>query len=410
MINFKTYLTEAAEPAPKGKALTHLMHEEDKLFYGGYKGGASADSNLRSMHDMLMGRKSGVTASTKFDGAPSIVFGKHPKTGQFFVATKGAFNKTPKIAYSHEDIDRHYGHAPGLAAKMHEAFDHLPKNIPREGGVYQGDIIHTTGDVKSEKGMSSVTPNTITYSAPNGSAEAQNMRKKLGIVVHTHYKGGGDIQDMNAGPLDAKQRAKFNDHPDVNNIDPTMNVNPANYTPEEQDQFHNHMENARQTYLKLYPHNAPEDQPDPLEGHGADLEGHVNDQIRKGGAPSVQGYKDFLTARHQKDVGKLKNQKTIDARNQAHDANLQHITENQGHFEKALQLHNHLQNAKNVLVGVMAKNNPFTHSVGGAPTDPEGAVISDKQGNMSKFVNRQEFSRLNFLKGQFQKAAPNAEV
>ena len=405
MINFKEFITEAADAEPKGKALKHLTHVEDNVLYGGHEGVALADKHLRGMHDMLMGRKSSVTASTKYDGAPSIVFGKHPKTGQFFVATKGAFNKTPKIAYSHEDIDRHYGHAPGLAAKMHEAFDHLPKIMPREGGIYQSDLIHTPEDVKTEKGMTSVTPNTITYSAPNGSAEATNMRKKLGIVVHTQYKGGGDIQDMNAGPLDAKQRDKFVDHPDVNNIDPSISVNPSNYTAEEQDQFHNHMENARQTYAKMKPEAM-----DAIAGHGMDLESHVNDQIRKSGAPSVQGYKDFLTARHQKDIAKLKNQKTIDARTQAHDANLQHITENQDHFQKALELHQHLQNAKNVLVGVMAKNNPYAHSVGGAPTDPEGAVIADKQGNMSKFVNRQEFSRLNFLKGQFQKAAPNAEV
>jgi len=406
MINFKAYLTEAPEPAPKGKALKHLTHVEDNVLYGGHEGVALADNHLRGMHDMLMGRKSGVTASTKYDGAPSIVFGKHPKTGQFFVATKGAFNKTPKIAYTHEDIDRHYGHAPGLAAKMHAALDHLPKIMPREGGVYQGDLMHTPDDVKSEKGQTSITPNTITYSVPNGSAEAQNMKKKLGIVVHTQYKGGGDIQDMNAGPLDAKQRAKFGEHPDVNNIDPSITVNPSNYTPEEQDQFHNHMENARQTYARMKPEAM-----DAIAGHGMDLEAHINDQIRKSGAPSVQGYKDFLTARHQRDTAKLKNQKTIDARNQAHDAALQHITENQDHFQKALELHQHLQNAKNVLVGVMAKNNPYTHSVGGAPTDPEGAVIADKQGNMSKMVNRQEFSRLNFLKGQFQKAAaPNAEV
>jgi hypothetical protein len=405
MINFKAFLIEAVEPAPKGKALKHLTHVEDNVLYGGHEGVALADNHLRGIHDMLMGRKSGVTASTKYDGAPSIVFGQHPKTGQFFVATKGAFNKTPKIAYTHEDIDQHYGHAPGLAAKMHEALDHLPKIIPREGGVYQSDIIHTTGDVKSEKGMSSVTPNTITYSAPNGSAEATNMRRKLGIVVHTHYKGRGDIQDMNAAPLDAKQRAKFGDHPDVNNIDPTINVNPSNYTQEEQDQFHGHMENARQTYAKMKPEAM-----DALAGHGGDLEAHVNDQIRKSGAPSVQGYKDFLTARHQKNIAKLKTQKAIDAKNQEHDALLQHITENQDHFQKALELHQHLQNAKNVLVGVMAKNNPYSHSVGGVATDPEGAVIADRQGNMSKFVNRQEFSRLNFLKGQFQKASANADV
>ena len=31
---------------------------------------------------------------TKWDGAPSVVCGKHPANGMFFVGTKSVFNKT----------------------------------------------------------------------------------------------------------------------------------------------------------------------------------------------------------------------------------------------------------------------------------------------------------------------------
>jgi hypothetical protein len=83
----------------------------------------------------------------KYDGSPSIVFGHHPKTGKFFVASKSAFNKNPKINYTHKDIEKHHGHAPGLVSKLKTALTHLPKVAPKHG-VYQGDVMHTREDHK----------------------------------------------------------------------------------------------------------------------------------------------------------------------------------------------------------------------------------------------------------------------
>ena len=80
--------------------------------------------------------------TTKYDGSPSIVFGTHPETGRFFVASKSAFNKDPKINYTPEDIERNHGHAPGLVEKLKGALEHLPKIMPRNGGVYQGDLMY----------------------------------------------------------------------------------------------------------------------------------------------------------------------------------------------------------------------------------------------------------------------------
>ena len=114
MINFKNYLAEQEEP--QGKPLKHLTHVEDNVLYGGHQGVGMAAQHLEDVHNKLLGKKNSTTVTTKYDGAPSIVFGRHPKTGQFFIATKGAFNKNPKLAFSHDDIDQHYAHAPGLAA------------------------------------------------------------------------------------------------------------------------------------------------------------------------------------------------------------------------------------------------------------------------------------------------------
>jgi hypothetical protein len=125
------------------------------------------------------------------------VFGTHPKTNKFFVASKSAFNKKPKINYSEEDIDKNHGHAPGLATKLKHALKHLPKVTPK-GKVYQGDLMHSgvksksnpEGDVEEHSGKYHYKPNTITYSTPTHSKHGQELKhSKIGVAVHTEYKG-----------------------------------------------------------------------------------------------------------------------------------------------------------------------------------------------------------------------------
>lgn len=401
MKSFLEYLKEdTAKPNPKEGKLTHLRHLEDEVIHGGNDGVARADQFLGDAHDHLLGKNTDTHFSTKYDGSPSIVYGNHPKTGKFFVATKSAFNKDPKINYTDEDIENNHGHAPGLVDKLKEALHHLPKVMPRSGGVYQGDLMYGKGDVQTKKGQHSFAPNTITYSTPANSAEgARIANSKIGIVTHTQYKGKGDLQNMKAGPLDNETRSQFQQHPDVNNIDPTEKPNPSNYTPKEQAEFQQHREAARQLYRKMKP-----DSLDSLGGHGIDLEAHVNNMIKTGGTPSVEGYMDHLNAKHQKEISKLKTQKSIDAKTQSHADDIGHITQNKKDFQQALELHHHLQKAKDVLTKVMAKNNHFGHSIAGEATSPEGAVGVNKDGDMTKFVDRNEFSRQNFLKGKMQAA------
>lgn len=398
IIDFKTYLSEQTA-APAGKPLKHLRHIEDYVLHHGHEGVGIADEHLRGMHDMLLGKNTrGINATGKGDGSPSMVTGIDPKTGKYFIASKSAFNKNPKLNYSEEDIERNHGHAPGLVEKMKNAFQYLKDVIPKDGGIYQGDYMGDKKDVKKSKGMTSQTPNTLTMAAPSNSPEGRNLEKPISFMFHTKYKGRGGLENMSAEPLDDKTRAKFRQHPDVNNIDPTLDINPSNYTPEEQKAFLNHMDKAKRIYASMKPEAM-----DALAGHGENLEAHVNNMIKTGGTPSTQGYIDHLTARHNKDLEKVKTEAAKQKRIQAHADLMSHISNNREHFDKALQLHNHLQNAKNVLVNVLNKNNKYQYSVAGEPTGSEGTVVYDKSGNASKLVNRNEFSRLNFLKGAFQK-------
>jgi len=407
MKSFAEFLKEEADkPAtnPKKGKLTHLPHLDDEVIHGGNEGVGRADQFLSDAHDHLLGKDTDTHFSTKYDGSPSIVYGIHPKSGKFFVATKSAFNKDPKINYTDEDIEKNHGHAPGLVTKLKEALHHLPKIMPKSGGVFQGDLMYGKGDVQTKGGQHNFTPNTITYSTPADSAEGRRIsNSKIGVVTHTEYKGKGDLENMKAGPLDAKRRSQFQQHPDVNNIDPSEQVNPANYTPKEQADFEQHREAARQLYKRMKP-----DSLDSLAGHGVDLEAHVNNMIKTGGKPSVEGYMQHLTNKHEKAIAKLKTPAAREKLMQSHADDIGHITQHKKDFQQALELHHHLQKAKDVLTHVMAKNNHFGHSIAGEATSPEGAVAVNKDGDMTKFVDRGEFSRQNFLKGKMQ-ATKNKE-
>ena len=78
---------------------------------------------------------------------------------------------------------------------------------------------------------------------------------------------------------------------------------------------------------------------------------------------------------------------------------ISHIDKNQEHFNNTLELHKHIQNAKNVLVGALSSHNQFDHHVNGQPVKPEGAVavINNRP---TKLNDREEFNRLNFQMGQ----------
>ena len=67
-------------------------------------------SAMKELLRMLGKKPSSGYMQTKWDGAPSVVCGKHPVNGMFFVGTKSVFNKEmPKVCYDEEDVDMHYG-------------------------------------------------------------------------------------------------------------------------------------------------------------------------------------------------------------------------------------------------------------------------------------------------------------
>ena len=168
---------------------THMTHIEDKVLYGGVKGTREAILALRSMRDTLGGVKDG-SVSVKWDGAPAIFAGIDPRNGNFFVAKKGIFNKSPKVYYNAKDVDADT--SGSLAIKLKDALKYLPELGIK--GVIQGDFLFSKQDltISKIKGKQYVTfhPNTIVYAIPNGTEMAKTVKKaKMGIVWHTSYSG-----------------------------------------------------------------------------------------------------------------------------------------------------------------------------------------------------------------------------
>lgn len=398
MKKFKDLILEE-ETAQKETKLNHLPHlhrlanvfpkgedTDEEKSYGGHRGVETSDDFLNKLHDFMRGKKvpNNYTFSEKQEGAPSFLARRYG--GATSVAYKGAAGKPDKMLSSHEDIDRAYGHAPGLADKMHRLLDHVGKILPDSQKIFQGDYMGDEDSVQQEGEQKTSQPNSIKYHFPSDT----NLGKIM-VSLHTMYDRGG------AKPIDRKTRGEFSQHPDVYHIDPTINVNPANYTPEEQGQFANHMENARKAYSKI----KPEDE-EFLRRHGDMIENFVNRSVREGIEPSHDNFVAHMNEKSAKKIAGLKSDKGRAAESLKHSDKIKDIVENKRVFDSSIELMKHQQAAGEVLRKVAAKNTPHMTSINGEATEGEGVVLARKNSDgtttMAKQVNP-EFTKFNLQAG-----------
>ena len=147
----------------------HIEHPEDCILTGDL---TVLDSFINPCH-----------LSVKIDGAPAIVWGINPASGNFFVGTKSVFNKVKiKINESHEEIDQN--HVGNVAKILHDCLDWLPHT----DGIFQGDFIGFGGSDE-------YTPNTITYKFPTV------IDQNIIVAPHTFYTAESDLRDAIAHPM-----------------------------------------------------------------------------------------------------------------------------------------------------------------------------------------------------------------
>jgi hypothetical protein len=387
MTSFKNFLTEELDESK----LKHLEHAEDHVINAGNEGFSHAYHNLKDVHDKLTGKKNDTKVTMKYDGSPSVVFGRHPKTGRFFVASKSAFNKNPKINYTEEDIERNHGHAPGLVAKLKAALQHLPKVTPKKG-VFQGDIMHTPDDVHESDGRVHFTPNTITYSAARASAQGQAaLNSKIGVAVHTKYNGN-NLEDMQAEH--GADVSEFGLHRDVHLISTAHRLDNITYTPQQRERFIRAMSAAAAANKKTKPETY-----EAIKGHEVPLKTYINHTVRTGTRPNVEGFMNHYIKSQQKKVDSVKTEKAKATKTADMEAAIGHVQRNRAHFEAILNQHKALQKAKNVLTNTLSSNSEFDHSINGKKAKPEGFVVV-RHNRPTKFVDRAEFSAANFNRGK----------
>jgi len=397
MLSFKSYLLINEAAAEGIASAKHQEHPEDNAIKSPL-GFEHALSTLSTIHNGLKSGDLGDThISTKLDGAPAVVFGRHPRTGKFFVATKhSAYGKVPKLATSHDEVDQYFGHSPGLAQKMHSALEHLPKVTP-ETGVYQGDFMHDSGERYKDGNKIVFKPNTLKYHIPTNTPEGKAaINSKIGFAVHTQIDGDPDRPEtLQASPL--RDQSVFRPHRDVHLVSPEIRLGNGNHIGKrDSDKVFNHLDLAQQVHDSL-----SDDHHDIVNQHDDHFSTYINQTVRTGEKPSTQGLRKHIETRMQKDVDKLKSEKGKAAATERMNAALAHHDAYEDNFSKALQIHHHVQSAKNILVSALNKaqktENPMTQSIDGTETDPEGYVVQHRD-NIVKLVDRGEFSRANFNK------------
>lgn len=388
MYSFLSFLREEAEP----KQLKHIHHAEDRPLLHGEEGFDHAYNALQQAHEHIKSGSESSALTMKYDGSPSVVFGHHPKTGKFFVASKSAFNVNPKINYSSKDIAKNHGHAPGLAEKLNSALVHLKKVAPKSG-VYQGDLMFSEGD-KQDKGHKGVsfTPNTITYTAKG--EEADKVRKsKLGVVVHTQYHGD-DISTMSADSHPDVHH--FTNHPDVWTKSVAHDTKQVHYSDADQKTFNHHMEEAKKIHdaNKKSMYKATEMH----RGDGNHLATYINHTVRTDETPTAEGLAKHIQSKYVKQSEKLKTPAAQSRKEAEAKTHINHIAANEKHYNNLLQMHDHLQKAKNLMVSTLEQHQGgLEHHIDNKPTGPEGFVVNHA-GEPTKLVNRSEFAKANLLR------------
>lgn len=370
----------------KDGKLVHIEHPEDIAVESSH-GFNTAFHSLEKTYTAINHKTKPGVVTTKYDGAPSVVFGHHPETGKFFVATKSAFNEHPKLNYSHSDIEKNHEGKLGLQQKLKDAYTHLRKVAPKSG-VYQGDLMYTKSDLHKDASGIHFKPNTITYSLSKNDAEWKHAEKaKIGIVLHTQYHGSNTLEGMKAhfNP----NRSEFKQHKDVHMINPEHDTSKVHMETGEKEAYNAHVKAAMDIHNHL-----DKNHHQMLEKHIEHLKTYVNSAVREGRAPTYEGYRTHLGLKAERDIQNSKTDKSKSTKSLKWDMFNAQTKVDKMHIEKALEIHHHIQQAKNILVNTLSRHSAFNHSIGGKASKPEGFVVNHNNQPI-KLVDRHEFSRAN---------------
>jgi len=396
MFTFDGFLTEEKN--------LHLEHLEDEVLNSGIVGTRGAINFLQSLRDMLAGNaKSSVNVTVKWDGAPAIFAGINPENGQFFVGTKGVFNKNAKINYSHDDIDRNHP-SSGLNQKLKVALTELSKLGIKE--VIQGDMMFTQDDLKKETidGKQYITfqPNTIVYAIPVENA-GKILSSSMGIVFHTTYSGK-TMEDMSASfsvnlrGLSKNAGVWFSDA-EYKDTSGTINFNKSETT-----DITGILSNAGKTFRKIDSNFLGMLSQD--EELKILVKTYNNTKVRAGEKITntkkhTAGLIAYVYDKYKKEVEKVKRPQNKEVKQQNMDRLMKLFRSQASKLVTIFDMQNLLVDAKDMIIRKLEKARGVASTFvrtdkGYKVTKVEGFVAIDQVGKAVKLVDRLEFAHQNF--------------
>ena len=388
--------------------LKHLEHLEDEVLNYGSEGCFAVVSFLTELKNMIGKKSAGGFLQTKWDGAPSVVCGKDPITGTFFVGTKSVFNKKdPKICYTEDNIDEMYDGE--LNRKLKDCLRYFSQlGID---GVIQGDLLFTT-DKRSQRvdGEELIVfrPNTITYGIPaNHPIGVEVNKAKIGVVFHTHYSGGPDLSDMSARPR--VDISKFKQVDDVAVISNDTQVQQVSFSQAEGLIFNRHIQKINRMceissqfhdYLVENSGNTG----DKKFFVGSYLKSFFNAEIKAARTitnvdATLKSFAQFYKAKMDKEINSVKTPAAQTKKRDFLYKGIKYLEDHQNEFKAFVALYKTIQEAKLFIIQKLDSLEQFRTFVeidsGYKVTTPEGYVLH-QDGDMVKLVNRIEFSKNNF--------------
>lgn len=337
--------------------------------------------------------------------SPAVFFGNSSKG--FFVASKGIFNKTPKINYTETDIETN--HSGGLADTLKVALQWLKTVVPNtKDKVYQGDILFTKDTIKhfqhNGKDLIGFHPNTIIYTVEKDSDIGKTIQNsEIGLAVHTEYEWNGEDPSTLKVSRFGISDDIFKDNSKVFIIDTISNLNPKQplqFSSEQYDKINSTLKQIEKLAATVT--WAIFDQDAQL---GQYLETFVNTYIRANKPyPSpdemTEQFFDWIEQKVADEKGKLKTEKGK-ARVDQRYASVRDLKKDSIQIETMMKIFKLFSEVKLMIIrklNEMSLYNNFVMKSNGdlVGTGEEGFVITQTNAKGAKLVDRFEFSKNNF--------------
>ena len=348
MLSFIKYLIEAT--SMDDELLGHLTHTKD-IPHEAPSHVHTAIDLIRQFHNLRQGQSSTVSASIKHDGgaADHII---HEKDGRVGITDKHRLARGI-VAYSDEDVDKHFGEHPDYAAALKNLRNHGHEIVTR-GHHVQGDILWSHGDSSKREGDKvSYTPNRITYHAKSSAP--------IGIAIHTEVKNGV-----------AQALSKKATKSSKNVFVPREDFNPTEheYSDKDKKAVEHHLSQAEKLAENhTTDHLTPE--------HIEHLTIYHNRVARGHRKPTVEGYATYLRSRGATEAEKKKSSAGQQKVRDKFESMARHTEQNKDHFHRSIQIRQHLQAATDhSLNGI--EHPDLQTTIDGKKSRGEGVVLRRK--------------------------------